>query len=164
MVAQLSIKLVYGLREANYHQATYHLHYKKQLEMKKSTYNPSFFWPTCKWISLLGALSHFIVKIINLLHNISKISTTQFAIYYLYYKVKFVDNLTQAFVCTTNSFYFLTKFGNLLAAFLLACNDKTSQPALVVKKKNCQKLLFIFFFIQSNFHLNFLIGNSPNVY
>lgn len=34
--------------KAVHHYIIYHLYYKKKIEMTKSTYNSSFFWPTHK--------------------------------------------------------------------------------------------------------------------
>lgn len=34
--------------------ATYHLHYKKKLEITKSAYNLCLFWPLSKWLVFFG--------------------------------------------------------------------------------------------------------------
>lgn len=67
------------------------------------------------------------------------------AIYHSHYKDKFVDNPTQALVCAANYLCFLSKFNNVSAALLFACNGRAAQPALVVKKKKLPKS-FIYFF------------------
>ena len=134
MLTQLPTKLLYGLAKAGLHWATYYPHYKEKLKMKKFAYNPSLLQPTRKQISLLGASSHCIVKVITALHDVPEARKTRFAIYHLHYKDKFVDNPTRALVCATGYFYFLSKFENLSAASFLICNGRAAQPALVVKK------------------------------
>lgn len=56
--------------------------------MIKSVYNPSLFQLTRKQISLLNASSYYIVKVLNLLHNVPVVGTTRFIIYHPHNKEK----------------------------------------------------------------------------
>lgn len=47
----------------------YYLHYKEKWEMTESVYKP-FLQQLFKLISLLSALSHYIIKVMNLLHDV----------------------------------------------------------------------------------------------
>lgn len=125
-------------KKAGHYRAIYHLHYKKKLEITKSAYNLFLLWLTHKQISLLDALFYYIVSVINLLYNILEASTTQFSIYYLYYKDKHVNNLTQKFDFTVNYLYFLSDLNNLSIAFFYAynCSICTLKLGFIIIKKN----------------------------
>lgn len=136
---QLLTKLLYDLIEAGYYWAIYHPFYKKKLKITKSTYNPFLFRPTCKQISLLNVSFYYIVQVIKLLHNLSKVNITWFIIYYPYYKKKLkrtksaynlclfysnklVNNSIWTSVCTASCLcfrYSLSRLSNLLKAFFL---------------------------------------------
>lgn len=153
---QLQIKLLYGLAKASHHQATYYPHYKKKLEIIKSAYNLSFFWPTYKQISLLGVSFHCITKVINPLHDVPDASKHWFAIYYLHYKDKFVGNPIRTLVCAVNNLYFLSNFGNLSASL-----KKANRQELSLYLSHCFQPLACFF--SPNFANLPLLANYPSV-
>lgn len=99
--------------------------------MTKYVYNPFLFQPPFQLLLLSDNLSNGSVK---------------FVAHHLYYKYKFVDNLTYSFVCVANSLYFIFNLRNLLAASLFACNGSTciAKSGLVTKKEELQKT-FIYF-------------------
>ena len=82
----------------------YHPHYKKKSGMTKSIYKPfllklpprltesthkySRLQLPQKLLFLLSVLSHCIIKVMNLLYDMSDISKYWFAIYHLHYKDK----------------------------------------------------------------------------
>ena len=61
-----------------------------------------------------------------------------FAIYYSYYKNKFIGNLTWKFVSAINCLYFLYGWNNLLAAFFFTygSNIFAVELDIITKKKN----------------------------
>ena len=97
--------------------------------MTESVYDPFFFRPPPKLLSLPNASSDCVVK---------------FATYHLHFKEKIVSNPTQTFICAANCLYFsygwsnlfLCGWNNLSTAFFLAHNDGfcTAEPGLVTKK------------------------------
>lgn len=104
---------------SNHIFAIYHLHYKKKLEMTKSTYSPSLLRSLLKLISLLGILSDCVVK---------------FATHHSHYK-DIVNNPTRTFACVTNYPSFLCGWSNLLAAIFAYNSDAcTTKPGLSMKK------------------------------
>ena len=68
--------------------STYHLHYKEIPEMTESTHKPFLFQPPSEQISLSGASSDAIIKVIKPLHDVSEASTNHFAAYHPHYKEK----------------------------------------------------------------------------
>lgn len=87
--------------------ATYHPYYQEIPKIIESVYNSFVYYPLSKQILPLGISSDSIVKIIKPIYNMSKASLNHFAIYCLHYKNIFVSNLTQIYICITNSLYFL---------------------------------------------------------
>lgn len=70
------------------------------------------------------------------LHDMPKASTTWFVVYYLYYKNKFIGNLTWKFISVTNCLYFLYNWNNILTIFFFAYDssiyvDKLADYSLV---------------------------------
>lgn len=114
--------------------------------MAEAAYNP-FFWLFSKLLLLLGISSHYIIEVINPLYDVSKTSTTRFAIYYPHYKDKFVSNLTRKFVCAANCLYFLCDRNNLSAVFFITHNSGTytAEPSLVTKKRKPLKTFLYLF-------------------
>ena len=82
----------------------YNPYYKEKSEMTKSAYKPfllqllfrltksaynySLFWSPQKLLSLLGASSHYIIKVMNPLYDMPDTGKHWFAIYHPYYKKK----------------------------------------------------------------------------
>lgn len=97
--------------------------------MIKIIQNP-FFQSLLKLILFYNISSHCIIKVMNLLYYMPETGKYWFTIYYLYYKDKFVNNLTLAFICAINNLYFLFHFSNFLAS---------------LKREKCQKLSYGFF-------------------
>lgn len=64
--------------------------------MEEATYNP-FLQPLFKMISLLDASFHYIIEVMNLLHDVLDMGKHWFAIYHQYYKEKLISNLKQTF-------------------------------------------------------------------
>lgn len=168
MLTKLPTKLLYDLVKIGHHLATYHPHCKKNLKMRKSTYNLFFFWPTCKRILLLSISFHYIIKVINLLHNVPEANTLWFTIYHLHYKEKLkmirfvynfcllcsnklVNNSTRTFICTANYLcfgYSLGRLSNLSKAFLFLYNGGAwaTKPSLVTKKRKLSRTFLDCFF------------------
>lgn len=101
--------------------------------------------PPHKLISLLGNLFDFIIKTIKLLHNIPKVNTNQFAIYHLYYKDEF-SNQIWSFVFVADNIHFLCNLSNLSIA--LSCAAK---PSFVIKKRELPRNFLNLLFYQSPF-------------
>lgn len=125
---------------------SHHLYYKEKSGIVKTIYN-SFLRSLFKLILLLSILSHYIIKIMNLLYNILDAGKYWFAIYHLHYKDKFVDNLTWAFICATNCLYFLRNQSNFSATFFFAYDSSTytAKLSLVTRKRELQKISLHFF-------------------
>ena len=68
--------------------STYHPHYKEIPGMTESTHKPFLLRPPSEQISLPGASSDAIVKVIKPLHDVSEASTNHFAAYHPHYKEK----------------------------------------------------------------------------
>ena len=124
------IKLLHDVPESSINRfAAYYPHYKEKPGMTESTYDPFFFWPLPKLLSLPNISSDCVVK---------------FATYYLHYKKKIVSNPTWTFVCAANYLYFsydwsnlfLYGWNNLSIAFFFAHNNNfcAAKPGLVTKK------------------------------
>lgn len=125
---------------------TYYSHYKRKCKMTKSIYKSSLLQLFPQLLLSPTILFNHIIKTMKPLYDVWKVNITRFAIYHLHYKDK-PSNLTWSFILTSNNLYFLCSLNNLSIA--PTC---TIKPDLVIKKKNYQKILYIFFLILSNFH------------
>lgn len=110
--------------------------------MTKSTYNHFLFQPLPKLLSPPNILFDYIIKVI--------------IAYHLYYKNKFIGNLTWSFVYIINFFHFLCNLGNLLIVSLLIYNNNAyiTKLSSVTKKKELQRTLL--YLISCLFQLFFL--------
>lgn len=121
--------------------------------MTESTYKYFFFLLSLKLLSLFGDWFNYVVK---------------FAIYYLYYKDKFVENSTQSFIYTVNFLHFLYNLENLLATFVFTYNSSAciAKPDLVTKKEKLPRtsLYLIFCPFQSLSLFNLTIFKYIAIY
>lgn len=113
----------------------YHSHYMKNREMTEFAYKFFFLWSPPRLaksahnyflfrslqnlLFLLGASSHYIIKIINPLTDMPDISKHWFAIYLLHYKNKQVSNSIWTSICAVNYLYFRYNLCNFLTALFL---------------------------------------------
>ena len=105
--------------------------------LTKSAHIYSLLRSSQKLLSLLGALLHYIIKVMNPLHDMWDTGKHLFTIYYPHNKDKEVNNPTQTFVCATNYLYFEYNLGNFSMAFSFVCDGKacTTELGLVTKKR-----------------------------
>lgn len=122
----------------------YHPLYKKKLKMIKSIYNLSFIEPICKQIFLFGASFHFIVKVINPLHNISKTSTIWFAIDQTHYKNNPIGNPNLKLVQIIYIFHLIRTVSWQLF-FAYDSSNHTTKPNIITKKKELLQILLYYF-------------------
>lgn len=124
--------------------------------MIESTYNPSFLRPLFKLVSPLGILFHYIIKVMDPLHNMPKAIIIQFAIYYQHYKNKFVSNSIWKFGFNTNYLYFLCGWNNLLAVFFFAYDSGICviKLGIIIKKGKLLRISLHYFEL---FSLTFLL-------
>ena len=126
--------------------AAYHLYYKEKSRMIEAVHD-LLFQSLSKLISLLSISCHCNIKVMTLLHDMLDAGKHWFAIYYPYYKNKFVGNLTWVFISITNYLYFLYSWSNLLVAFFFAYNSGayTAELGLVTKKWELPRIFLYLF-------------------
>ena len=119
--------------------------------LSKSAHNHLFFRSSQILLSLLDASSHYIIKVINPVHDMPDTSKHWFVIYHLYYKHKQVSNLNRISICIAYYFYFGYNLNNLSIASLFAYDDRAyaTELGLVTKKRKPPRTALNFSNLQS---------------